>query len=485
MAKPFVSVIIPAYNMEQFLGETLDSVLVSGYSSFEVIVMDDGSKDGSYAIARQYAQKDFRVRAFTQPNSGACAARNHAISLARGEYIFPLDADDKVGPDFLSQAVSALEADRDIKVVYSHAEFIGDRKGEWKLRPYSPELLARKNMIPISAMYRKSDWVRAGGYCEEIIAREDWEFWIAILKDGGKVVRLPQTGLYYRIRAGSKRVADRSLKKHVIDVLNKRHPDFFEKELGGPLRYQRSLSILINKISRVIHPRKVFIGNDFNDLFPFMRALPVYFENGGTLIYEGRNKLKEFDIHGRKLIVKSYRIPHFVNRIIYNSFRASKARRSYHYALMLREAGISTPAPVGFYSAGTWLLFGCSYFVSLKSDCPFTYRDLADNNFQGNRERILHAIARATAALHENGFLHKDYSGGNILFRETGEDVKVEIVDLNRMRFGKVDMETGCKNFERLPGTRRTLAVLAGEYARARNFDAAKCLELIEKYRCI
>lgn len=68
-------------------------------------------------------------------------------------------------------------------------------------------------MIPISAMYRRSDWVRVGGYCKEIIAREDWEFWISILKNGGEVVRLSQVGLYYRVRSGSKRISDRALKR--------------------------------------------------------------------------------------------------------------------------------------------------------------------------------------------------------------------------------------------------------------------------------
>ncbi|MDR0824515.1 MAG: glycosyltransferase [Prevotella sp.] len=484
MTKPLVSVVIPIYNMEEFLVETLESVLTSNYPHFEVILMDDGSKDGSYALARQYAQKDARVRTYTQSNAGACTARNHAISLAQGEYIFPLDADDKVGAGFFKQAVDVFEADKDIKVVYSRAEFFGDRSGEWKLRPFSLELLARKNMIPVSAMFRKSDWARTGGYCNVIIAREDWEFWIAMLKDGGKVVRLDQVELYYRVRSGSKRIADRPLKKHVIDVLNKRHPEFFEKELGGPLRYQRSWSRLINKISLIFHPRRMIMGNDFQDLSSFMRTLPIHFENEGILIYEGRNRLKEFDVHDYKLIVKSYRIPHLINRIAYNFFRASKARRSYGYALMLRKAGIHTPAPVGFYSTGTWLLFGHSYFVSLKSECPFTYRNLAEDNFQGDKERVLRAIARTTAALHEKGFLHKDYSGGNILFRETVEDVIVEIVDLNRMRFGKVGLETGCKNFERLTGTREMFAVLADEYAKARGFDAEKCLELIEKSHC-
>ncbi|MGH6558666.1 glycosyltransferase [Bacteroides hominis] len=481
MAKPLVSVVIPVYNMEEFLEETLDSVLSSDYPNFEVIVMDDGSKDRSLEIAESYKSRYENVRVYTQANSGVATARNHAISKAGGVYILPVDADNRISKELIHSAVDILESDPEVKVVCPRAEFFGDRSGEWVLPPFSLSLLARKNMMDTCAVYRKSEWERIGGYCAEIVAREDWEFWISMLKDGGKVVKLPEIGLFYRVREQSKRVTDRLLKKHVIDVLNRRHPDFFERELGGPLRYQRSWSRLINRISRIIHPRRVFIGDDFQDLSSFVRVLPVHFENGGTLIYEGRNKLKEFEIHGRKLIVKSYQLPHLINRIVYNSFRASKARRSYQYAQMLRKAGIGSPAPVGFYSTGTWLLFGRSYFVSLKSECPYTYRNLLEETFTGDKEKVLRAIARTTAALHENGFLHKDYSGGNILFRETDKGIEVEIIDLNRMRFGKVDIETGCKNFERLPGTYEMFVILADEYAKVRGFDADRCLELIEK----
>lgn len=481
MAKPLVSVVIPVYNMEEFLEETLDSVLSSDYPNFEVIVMDDGSKDRSLEIAESYKSRYENVRVYTQANSGVATARNHAISKAGGVYILPVDADNRISKELIHSAVDILESDPEVKVVCPRAEFFGDRSGEWVLPPFSLSLLARKNMMDTCAVYRKSEWERIGGYCAEIVAREDWEFWISMLKDGGKVVKLPEIGLFYRVREQSKRVTDRLLKKHVIDVLNRRHPDFFERELGGPLRYQRSWSRLINWISRIIHPRRVFVGDDFQDLSSFVRVLPVHFENGGTLIYEGRNKLKEFEIHGRKLIVKSYQLPHLINRIVYNSFRASKARRSYQYAQMLRKAGIGSPAPVGFYSTGTWLLFGRSYFVSLKSECPYTYRNLLEETFTGDKEKVLRAIARTTAALHENGFLHKDYSGGNILFRETDKGIEVEIIDLNRMRFGKVDIETGCKNFERLPGTHEMFVILADEYAKVRGFDADRCLELIEK----
>ncbi len=479
---PLVSVIVPVYNMEQYLGETLDSVLASDYPSFEVVVMDDDSKDASLEIAKEYARKDSRVKVHTQPNAGACAARNHAITLAEGELILPVDADNTITPDFIRKAVEIIIQDEDIKVVVPRAGFLGDRTGEWILPPFSLNLLARKNIMDTCALYRKSDWERVKGYCEEIIAREDWEFWISVLKDGGKVVRLSDISLHYRIRNSSKRVTDRSLKKHVIDILNKRHPEFFERELGGPLRYRRTWSKLINKIYRIFHPRVVFVNEVYADFSSFIKVLPVYFKNDeGKVIYKGRNELREFRYKGMDLVVKSFRKPNLVNQIVYGLFRSSKAERSYEYANMLLKSGIGSPRPVAYYTERAGLFFTRSYYVSLKSECPYTYYDLVKTDFPG-QEQVLRAIARTTAAMHEHGYLHKDYSRGNILFRETNGDVKVEIIDLNRIRFMEIGMEMGCKNFERLPGTRKMFAVLADEYAKARGFDFCKCFQLMRQY---
>lgn len=332
------------------------------------------------------------------------------------------------------------------------------------------------------ALYRKVEWERAGGYCEGIIAREDWEFWIAVLKDGGKVVRLPEIGLHYRIRNVSKRVTDRSLKRHVVKTLNVRHPEFFERELGGPLRYRRSWSVLLNRIYRLFHPRKVYVDAGFCTLTSYVKALPALFKyDSGTVIYKGRNELREMDWYGTKVVIKSFRVPNLINRIAYGVFRSSKAQRSFEYAEMLRREGIGSPTPVAYYTERNGLLFTRSYYVSLKSECPYSYVNLMRGDFPG-QEEILRAIARTTAALHEKGYLHKDYSRGNILFRHTDKGVEVEIIDLNRIRFRTVDMEEGCRNFERLPGTPEMFAILADEYAKARGFDANECLKLILKY---
>ncbi|MFI3321497.1 MAG: glycosyltransferase family A protein [Rikenellaceae bacterium] len=248
---PLISVITPVYNMEEFLGETLDSILSSDYPNFEVVVVDDGSSDNSYQIAKQYAAKDGRVRAFTQKNGGVCVARNFAIENARGEFILPVDSDDLISSDYLTMAMDIILADSEVRVVAPNGEFFGGRQGEFKLPAFSLNLLARRNIIPPSGVYRKADWQRVGGYCVEIIATEDWEFWISILKDGGKVVKVPRRSYFYRVRKQSKRIRDRKLKKHVVNVLNQRHPEFFERELGGKLHYQRSWSKFFNRLSKI------------------------------------------------------------------------------------------------------------------------------------------------------------------------------------------------------------------------------------------
>lgn len=246
MSKALVSVVIPVYNMESFVAETIESVLKSDYPHIEIILMDDGSTDNSGKVCKQYNDPKKHIYYYYQDNQGASAARNNAIRKAKGAYILPLDGDDMISPCYISEAVKVLEARPEVKLVVSEAEFFGDKVGKWELPDFSLRLLARKNLMNNCSMYRKQDWEVAGGYCELLRGREDWDFWISLLKNGGEVYRLPIVGLQYRIRANSKRVRARKWKKEIIDTMNARHPEFFNEHLGGPLRYFREMSRFIN-----------------------------------------------------------------------------------------------------------------------------------------------------------------------------------------------------------------------------------------------
>ena len=225
--------------------------------------------------------------------------------------------------------------------------------------------------------------------------------------------------------------------------------------------------------------KSIFVNPKYPQLQTYMEQLPVRWDRGeGKIIYKSRNELREMEFEGITLVVKAFRKPNFINQLAYGVLRPSKAYRSYHYAQMLLDKGIGTPEPVAFYTQRKGLLFDRSFYACLKSECPYTYIHLMKGDHP-HQERILKAIARVTARIHDLGWIHRDYSRGNILFCETPEEVKIEIIDLNRIRFQKVDMEEGCKNFERLPGNPEMLRIMAEEYAQARGFDEKKCYEII------
>ncbi|NLT93952.1 MAG: glycosyltransferase family 2 protein [Clostridia bacterium] len=107
---PKVSIIIPCYNMEDYLGETLDSVLSQTYRDFEVVIIDDGSTDQTLKICQLYKERDSRVKVYSQPNGGVSAARNTGIDKATGQYILFLDGDDLIRKDLLENAFKAFNS---------------------------------------------------------------------------------------------------------------------------------------------------------------------------------------------------------------------------------------------------------------------------------------------------------------------------------------------------------------------------------------
>ena len=479
-----VSVIIPVYNSAKYLCETLDSVLASGYRNIEVICVNDGSTDDSLSLLNSYVERDSRVKVYSQVNAGACVARNYAISHASGELILPIDSDDRISPTYISNAVNVLLSNPDVKVVIPRAEYFGDRVGEWKLKEYSLNLLARKNMIPACAMYRKSDWLRVGGYCPDFKTREDWAFWIAVLKDGGEVVYLPDVEFFYRIRPTSKRVTNRHLKSDVIDTLNRLHPEFFERELGGPLRHKRSWSKLINLCYRIFHPRTTHLSAQYSHLEYWLKSLPVRWNNDeGQVIHNRRNELRHMSFYGIDMVVKSFAIPNFINRLVYGFLRKSKAQRSFEYAEQLNRLGIKSPTPIAYYTERCGLFFSRSYYISQKSSCRHTFYDVINNPSLENRDSYLRCVGRMTAKMHDAGIYPLDYSGGNILLDMVDGTPQFELVDLNRMVFGNIDIDKGCRGFERLNVEHEALSIMAREYARVRNFDEDRCVELLQKYR--
>lgn len=229
---------------------------------------------------------------------------------------------------------------------------------------------------------------------------------------------------------------------------------------------------------------EIGIHPDYKELEEFVKSLPAQFQaDKGTVIYKGRNELRKMDYNGKSYVVKSFHQPSLINRFIYGVFRGSKAKRSFLYAKEFLKMGIGTPQPVAYMDCRSGILFDKSYYVSRLSSCPHIYYELFEQKF-ACEEKVLRAIGQATAILHNHGYAHKDYGRGNILFEELPNgEVKIEIVDLNRMHIGRIGMKAGCKNLERLPATPQMHRYIAEEYAKLRGFDIDECCRLMAYYR--
>ena len=444
--KPLVSVIVPIYNAAPYLRETLDSILASTYRPIEVVMVDDGSKDESLSIARSYCTQHTECRVIAQENCGVSVARNIAIKAANGTYILPVDADDKIADTLIQKAIDVIESNDNIRIVGCRCWMFGAVDKEWNLPRFSHALLARKNMIPATALYRKADWQRCGGYCEQEIYREDWDFWLSMMELGGTFYKLDEVLFFYRISTGSRRVLAKGRKKKIVDAINRRHPAYLRKYLGGPLHYNRSWSRFINFF------RSEKIVGEYSDW------------EEGTIIYAKRNTLRAHN----GFITKQFATPPLWRGIIYGWFTPSKAKRSYEYA---RRLGDLTPTPIAYREVRYCGILRQSWYVCKESECKYTFNDLIHNKSFPNREIILQSIGRFTAELYQRGIYHQDYSGGNILFNKDGS--KVEIIDLNRIKFyHKMPFNKGLKLFERLNIDKDALTTLGTAFAQALCEDA-------------
>lgn len=194
--------------------------------------------------------------------------------------------------------------------------------------------------------------------------------------------------------------------------------------------------------------------------------IPLCFQETGEVISSARNVLKRMEIGGIPMNVKSFQLPHWINRIAYAWLRKSKARRSFEYASLLLSKQIGTPEPVAYIEERKGLGLGSSYYICLQLENVRTFKQLTLEKPADWRE-MLCAFTRFTYDFQQKGIYFIDHSPGNTLIRRTGEgEFRFYLVDLNRMKFRTLDRETGLKNFYRLGMDEEMCAVVATEYAR-------------------
>lgn len=205
---PLVSICIPCFNAERYIGAALDSVLAQTYPEIEVVVVNDGSTDRSREILARYED---RVRVLDQPNKGQCAAANHAFAVSRGHLIKFFDADDVIAPDMISRQVERLAGRKNVVVLGEWTRFHGPAPAGEKFEPLpmyrdalpvdwlSSQWLDAQPMMQCGLWLLPRDVVdRAGLWDERLSLINDFEYFSRVLLAAREILYAPGARLYYR-----------------------------------------------------------------------------------------------------------------------------------------------------------------------------------------------------------------------------------------------------------------------------------------------
>lgn len=229
---PVISIIIPCYNQGIYITEALQSIsLYDDKSIYEIIIVNDGStEEPTLNILKELVIKGYNI--INQPNRGLGAARNTGIKAAMGKYILPLDCDNKIKPEYISEGINLLDKDSTLDVVYSNAEYFGEKEGIWESGEFNLQRLMIENYIDACAVFRKSTWEKVGGYDEKmpVMGYEDWDLWLRIAFQNGKFACLNKVLFYYRYSAKSMiRSVQKDKLSVVFEYMEKKHSRYLNR----------------------------------------------------------------------------------------------------------------------------------------------------------------------------------------------------------------------------------------------------------------
>lgn len=266
--KPQISVIIPTYNRANLVGRSIQSVLSQTYRDFEVIIVDDASKDNTEDIIKNFYDKRIRYIRHTE-NKGGSAARNTGIKLAKGEYIAFLDSDDEWMPEKLEKQMAVIQkTSSDVGVVYTGYYWVGNN-----IKTYTPpdritqkegniqEALLKENFITTSAaLVKKECFKKLGLFDERFPALQDWELFIRFSKYYCfKCIDEPLAILYYQSASISSNQNARTI---ALKLIIEKHLDEFKK-------YNETLATHDVSIGR----QSYYNGNKYKGIKYYMKAI--------------------------------------------------------------------------------------------------------------------------------------------------------------------------------------------------------------------
>ena len=247
---PVVSIVMPAYNVEPYVGDAIRSALAQTYGDFELIVVDDGSKDGTAEIVRDLARQDRRIHLVQQLNRGLAGARNSALRASRGEFFALLDSDDLWEPEFLAQQLAVMHLRPDVDIVTGNGWYLGGAHHGQLARPYPDtrpdpvlaSIIGDEWSVFIMSVVRRRVYTTIGPFDEAMRSNEDYDFWLRAALADFRFARNDRPLGHYRVRTDSLSASNVRMLRGILQVYTKLRPEI--------ARHAREMVILQQQINR-------------------------------------------------------------------------------------------------------------------------------------------------------------------------------------------------------------------------------------------
>ena len=222
-----------------------------------------------------------------------------------------------------------------------------------------------------------------------------------------------------------------------------------------------------------------------NPTFPNFKNVLIdvkqLFQSNGKTIHKARNELKVIEVANVKTVIKAFKVPNVINQFAYAYIRKSKAYKSFYNATKLFELDVPTPEPIGYIEFYQNTFLKESFFIAKEYPYQLTMANVRDDNLK-DKNAILKAFATFTYKIHQKGVWHVDYSGGNILINQTGDNYEFSLVDINRMEFKTIKGYDGLENFNKMWFDIESLSIIAKTYAKLASLNEETAITKIINY---
>lgn len=268
---PIISVIVPFYNSKKYIEQTIISILNQTFPYYEVLIIDDGSKDKESLEKLERVKKlDKRIKVFHKNNEGLAATRDFgaAKSSESCKYLMFIDDDDLIEPTFLECAYWTLETNKDAAWAYSDSIGFEGQEYLWN-KYFDSEKLKKVNELISQSLVRKSDFKLVRGYeLREKAVNEDWNFWLKLISKNKRPVHMSFYGQWYRRKSAGELQRSKDNKKRSLEIINQTASKIKQKvEAIQYPRYNYNYDIIQEEVEDIIIPKQMEENNKINILF--------------------------------------------------------------------------------------------------------------------------------------------------------------------------------------------------------------------------